>query len=100
LYGESIWKSKGAETKYRITLWSELKTKVNVQKLCKVLELLRSTFYCWLQLTERQKDEVEESVKNLCLRHKLLYGYRRVITTLRKMGLCANQKKVTDYETI
>ncbi|MBD2823189.1 transposase, partial [Xenorhabdus sp. 42] len=31
---------------------------------------------------------------DVCLRHKLRYGYRRVTATLRKMGLCVNHKKV------
>src|SRR6478736_5550897 len=52
-----------------------LKTKLTVQELCKVLELPRSTFYRWLQITERPKDEIEEKVKKVCLRHKLRYGY-------------------------
>ncbi|WP_241138709.1 IS3 family transposase [Bacillus mycoides] len=77
-----------------ITLWNELKTKVTVQELCKVLELPRSSFYRWLQMAERPKDELEEKVKKVCLRHKLRYGYRRVTATLRKMGLCVNHKKV------
>ena len=77
-----------------ITLWNELKTKVTVQELCKVLELPRSTFYRWLQITKRPKDEVEERIRKVCLRHKLRYGYRRVTATLRKMGLCVNHKKV------
>lgn len=58
-----------------ITLWNELKTKVTAQELCKVLELPRSTFYRWLQITERSKDEVEERIKkvfisSLCLLSK------------------------------
>ncbi|QIW21094.1 IS3 family transposase [Bacillus thuringiensis] len=77
-----------------ITLWNELKTKVTAQELCKVLELPRSTFYRWLQITERPKDEVEERIKKVCLRHKLRYGYRRVTATLRKMRMCVNHKKV------
>ncbi|MGE1125730.1 IS3 family transposase, partial [Bacillus wiedmannii] len=77
-----------------ITLWNELKTRVTAQELCKVLELPRSTFYRWLQITERPKDEVEARIKKICLRHKLRYGYRRVTATLRKMGMCVNHKKV------
>lgn len=77
-----------------ITLWYELKSKVTVQELCKVLELPRSSFYRWLQKAERPKSEIEEKVKKICLRHKLRYGYRRVTATLRKMGLCVNHKKV------
>ena len=77
-----------------ITLWNELKTRVTAQELCKVLELPRSTFYRWLQITERPKDKVEARINKICLRHKLRYGYRRVTATLRKMGLCVNHKKV------
>lgn len=71
-----------------------LKTKITVKELCNVLELPRSTFYRWLQRTEDLKDGIEEKVKDVCLRHKFRYGYRRVTATLRKMGLCVNHKKV------
>lgn len=40
------------------------------------------------------RDEIEEKIKNICLQHKLRYGYRRVTATLRKIGLCVNYKKV------
>lgn len=36
-----------------VTLWRILKTKITVKELCNVLELPQSTFYCWLQRTER-----------------------------------------------
>ncbi|PDZ99448.1 IS3 family transposase, partial [Bacillus cereus] len=71
-----------------------LKTKLTVKELCNVLELPRSTFYRWLQRTVDLRDEIEEKIKDVCLRHKLRYGYRRVTATLRKMGLCVNHKKV------
>ncbi len=62
--------------------------------MCNVLELPRSTFYRWLQRTEDLKEDIEEKVKDVCLRHRFRYGYRRVTATLRKMGLCVNHKKV------
>lgn len=67
---------------------------MTAQELCTVLELPRSTFYRWLRIAERPRDEIEEKVKEVCLRHKLRYGYRRVTATLQKMGLCVNHKKV------
>ncbi|KFL86283.1 HTH-like domain protein [Bacillus cereus] len=70
------------------------KNKITVKELCNVLELPRSTFYRWLQRTEDLKDGIEEKIKDVCLRHKFRYGYRRVTATLRKMGLCVNHKKV------
>ncbi|EJP81895.1 hypothetical protein IC1_06059 [Bacillus cereus VD022] len=77
-----------------VTLWNNLKAKITVKELCTVLELPRSTFYRWLQRTEDLRDEMEEKIKDVCLQHKLRYGYRRVTATLRKMGLCVNHKKV------
>ncbi|MGR9591390.1 IS3 family transposase [Bacillus thuringiensis] len=77
-----------------VTLWTDFKTKLTVKELCNVLELPRSTFYRWLQRTVDLRDEIEEKIKDVCLRHKLRYGYRRVTATLRKMGLCVNHKKV------
>ncbi len=77
-----------------VTLWNHLRTKLTVKELCNVLELPRSTFYRWLQRTVDLRDEIEEKIKDVCLRHKLRYGYRRVTATLRKMELCVNHKKV------
>ncbi|AZQ45697.1 IS3 family transposase [Bacillus albus] len=85
---------KGLKPETVVTLWENVKTKITVKELCNVLELPRSTFYRWLQRTEDLKDGIEEKVKDVCLRHKFRYGYRRVTATLRKMGLCVNHKKV------
>lgn len=59
-----------------VTLWTDFKTKLTVKELCNVLELPRSTFYRWLQRTVDLRDEIEEKIKDVCLRHKLRYGYR------------------------
>lgn len=85
---------KGLKPETVVTLWENVKTKITVKELCNVLELPCSTFYRWLQRTEDLKDGIEEKVKDVCLRHKFRYGYRRVTATLRKMGLCVNHKKV------
>ncbi|PER16169.1 IS3 family transposase, partial [Bacillus cereus] len=85
---------KGLKPETVVTLWENVKTKITVKELCNVLELPRSTFYRWLQRTEDLKDGIEEKVTDVCLRHKFRYGYRRVTATLRKMGLCVNNKKV------
>ncbi len=85
---------KGLKPETVVTLWNDLRTKLTVKELCNVLELPRSTFYRWLQRTEDLKDDIEEKVKDVCLRHKFRYGYRRVTATLRKMGLYVNHKKV------
>ncbi|PYE87792.1 transposase InsO family protein [Bacillus sp. 196mf] len=75
-----------------VTLWTDFKTKLTVKELCNILP--RSTFYRWLQRTVDIRDEIEEKIKDVYLRHKLRYGYRRVTATLRQMGLCVNHKKV------
>ncbi|MGR5975305.1 IS3 family transposase [Bacillus paranthracis] len=91
---------KGLKPETVVTLWNDLKTKLTVKELCNVLELPRSTFYRWLQRTEDLKEDIEEKVKDICLRHRFRYGYRRVTATLRKMGLCVNHKKsITNHET-
>lgn len=91
---------KGLKPETVVTLWNDLRTKLTVKELCNVLELPRSTFYRWLQRTEDLKDDIEEKVKDVCLRHKFRYGYRRVTATLRKMGLYVNHKKsITNHET-
>lgn len=80
-----------------IPLWNELKTKVTVQEQCKVLELPRSTFYRWLQITERPKDEVEE-------RSVLGINYGMDIEErpplFEKWGCVSITKSITDYEII
>lgn len=58
-----------------VTLWRDLNTKITVKKLYSVLELPRSTFYRWLQQIEPLRNDIVEKIKNVCLRHKLRYGY-------------------------
>ncbi len=74
-------------------LWNEVKDKMTVTELCKVLGLPRSTFYRWVNTTQVSTNEIEKTIKKVCLRHKLRYGYRRITVTLRKMGICINHKK-------
>lgn len=77
-----------------VPLWRVVKTKIIVKKLCDVLELSLSIFYRWLQRTERLRDKIEEKIKDVCLRCKLGYRYRRITTILWKMGLCVNSRKI------
>ncbi len=58
-----------------VTLWNDFKTKITLKELCKVLELPRSTFYRWLQRTEDLRNDIEEKIKEVCLRDTLRYGY-------------------------
>ena len=74
------------------------KTKLTVKELCNVLEL-PSTFYRWLQRTEDLKEDIEEKVKDICLRHRFRYGYRRVTATLRKWDCVSIIKSITNHET-
>ncbi len=71
--------------------------KITVKELCNVLEFPCSVFYRWLQRIEGLRDNIEEKIKDGCLRNKLCmvwYGYRRVTVLPQKMGLCVNHKKV------
>ncbi len=61
---------KGLKPETVVTLWNDLKTKLTIKELCNVLELPRSTFYRWLQRTEDLKEDIEEKVKDVCLRHR------------------------------
>ncbi|EOO04689.1 hypothetical protein IAW_06093 [Bacillus cereus str. Schrouff] len=70
-----------------VTLWNDFKTKITVKELCNVLEFPRSTFYRWLQRTGDLRNDIEEKIKDFCLKHKLRYGYRRVTAALRKNGV-------------
>lgn len=54
-----------------VNLWNDFKTKITVKEFWNVLELPRSTFYCWLQRTEDLRNDIEEKIKDVCLRHKL-----------------------------
>ena len=68
------------------------KTKLTVKELCNVLEL-PVHILSLVTTNGRSKEDIEEKVKDICLRHRFRYGYRRVTATLRKMGLCVNHKK-------
>lgn len=58
MYGESIWKSKGAEIRNCSYFMENVQTKITVKELRNVLELPRSIFYRSLQRTEDLKDDI------------------------------------------
>ncbi len=45
--------------------------KITVKELCNVLEFPCSVFYRWLQRIEGLRDNIEEKIKDGCLRNKL-----------------------------
>ncbi len=66
-------------------LWNEVEDKMTVKELCKVLGLPQSTFYRWLNTAQVSISEIEQTVKKVCLRHKLRYGYRRDSILMKKV---------------
>ncbi len=44
-------------------LWNEVKDKMAVKELCKVLDLPRSTFYRWVNTAQVSTGEIEKAVK-------------------------------------
>jgi putative transposase len=76
-------------------LFDELKMNYTVKEICFVLGLPRSTYYRWLHKTSTDKeDEVTKRIKEICLKHRQRYGYRKVTHSLKKLGFIVNHKRV------
>lgn len=67
----------------------------DVQRLCRLADLPRATYYRHLNRRSRETAECElrDQLQRICLKHPF-YGYRRVAATLRRQGMVVNAKKV------
>ncbi len=74
-----------------------------MQALLKLAELPRSTYYYWIQNSNRpDKDkELKILIQNIYDEHQGRYGYRRIRDELMNQGHKINHKKSsTNYERV
>ncbi|PGN40964.1 hypothetical protein CN968_16800 [Bacillus thuringiensis] len=74
----------------------ELRKAFTVKALLKLAELLRSTYYYWIQNSNRpDKDkELKILIQNIYDEHQSRYGYRRIRDELMNQGHKISHKKV------
>jgi putative transposase len=67
----------------------------DVQHLCRLAGLPRSTYYRRLarQDSKAADCELRDLIQRICLKH-IFYGYRRVTAMLKRQGMVVNAKKV------
>jgi putative transposase len=67
----------------------------DVQHLCRLAGVPRSTYYRRLARQDRKAAECElrDLIQRICLKH-IFYGYRRVTEMLKRQGMVVNAKKV------
>lgn len=67
----------------------------DVQQLCKLAGVPRSTYYRRLarQDSKAADCELRDLIQRICLKH-IFYGYRRVTAMLKRQGMVVNAKKV------
>ena len=68
---------------------------ITVERLCRVAEVSRASFYRHWHETEPRTEEtaVRDAIQRLCLAHRH-YGYRRIGVLLHRDGWQVNHKRV------
>jgi AcrR family transcriptional regulator len=68
---------------------------ITVERLCRVAEVSRASFYRHWHETEPRTEEtaIRDAIQRLCLTHRH-YGYRRITALLRREGWHVNHKRV------
>ena len=63
--------------------------------LLKISGLAKSTFYYTLSKTDKdnKNEEIINKIKEIFIKHKERYGYRRITLELRNQGYNVNHKK-------
>ena len=64
--------------------------------LLKISGLAKSTFYYTLSKTDKdnKNEEIINKIKEIFIKHKERYGYRRITLEIRNQGYNVNHKKV------
>ncbi|MEK5254148.1 IS3 family transposase [Paenibacillus sp. FSL F4-0125] len=78
-----------------VIAWIEsIRNEVTVSEACRWLGIARTTYYRWKAAVEtKHTDKVVEKIRELCIRHKFRYGYRK-ITALLRIEQSINHKRV------
>ncbi len=66
--------------------FKELKKTMTVTKICRLLNIPRSTYYRWREqyTNEMKKTDLENKIGLLCKKHQFTYGYRKITGTFAK----------------
>ena len=69
---------------------------LSVERMCRVAEVSRASFYRWLEPVApvEEQMEVRAAIQAVVLEHRRRYGYRRVTRELRRRGMIVNHKRV------
>jgi len=75
--------------------WIEsIRDEVTVSEACAWLGIARATYYRWkAAMSKKHTDKAVEKIRELCIRHKFRYGYRK-ITALLRVEQSINHKRV------
>ena len=75
--------------------FNELKKTMTVTKICRILNIPRSTYYRWREQypNEIKKTDLENKIGLLCKKHQFTYGYRMITGILRK-------EKIVNHKTV
>lgn len=78
-----------------VDLVESMRDLVSVSQACIWLDVPRATYYRWKAAFEaaQPEDAVTEQIRELCIRHRFRYGYRKITALLRK-ELVINHKRV------
>jgi putative transposase len=78
-----------------VELVETIRDKLSVSQAFAWLAVPRSTYYLWKAACEIEQpgDVTREEIRELCIRHKYRYGYRKITALLRK-ELAINHKRV------
>jgi len=69
-----------------VRLIEEWKVTLSIQRLCKILDISRATYYRWKKESNDDQGsyQMEAAIRELCIKHKFRYGYRKVTAILRQ----------------
>ena len=78
-----------------LQVFDELKKTMTITKICRLLNIPRSTYYRWRDQypNTRKKTDLENKIGSLCKKHHYTYGYRTITGILRKEML-VNHKTI------
>lgn len=76
----------------------QLSKEYPIEELCRVLEVARSGYYCWLHgpptARDRANGQLAEQIKAIYQTKRGMYGIRRITQELRRAGQQCNHKRV------
>lgn len=78
-----------------IKLIDELKTNISISRICEVLKISRGTYYYnKKRLKQFKLNNIENEIKQLCIKTKFLYGYRKIYALLQQKQVACSVSKV------